>query len=76
MDGSHSPNLIEKIQFIDHLNFNDGKLRVKSNKDLKNIRNSKSINKTSNAKSLHKKKKAKLHEKLCWEYLGNKENIK
>jgi len=77
LDGTHSPSLIDIIKVnADLRNSLNNNLKIKSNKDLRNIRNSKSNHKTSNNKRGHKKKKGKLNEKLCWKYLGSKENIK
>jgi hypothetical protein len=74
LDGSLSPSMMDML--LIKSSSDSKKMKIKSNKDLANVRNAKSIPKTSNLKSFHKKKKPKLTDKLCWKYLGSKENIK
>lgn len=63
LDSSHSPSLMDVL--LVKSSFDDKKFKIKSNKDLANVRNAKSISKSSNLKTANKKsKKSKLNEKL------------
>lgn len=55
--------------------YKEKRFKIKSNKDLRNVRPTKSKPMGNKSKGPHKKTVKKLNTKLCWEYLGNKENI-